>query len=367
MEKVLNILLYLFKVFPLKKNNILLIEGRNNFFTGNCRSIFEKLKNKKDLKFIVISDKEKKIKKTNLKVVRYMSLETIYYLSTSKYCFFTSSQGNNLYKRKNQIFINLWHAAGAFKKFCYDAEVKKEKNEKIKKSIDLVIISSEKVQEIYSNALGIEKSKVKNLGIPRADIFFREEEKQRVREEFYKNYPELKNKKIILYAPTFRDNEKNKFNLKLDIELMKKNLEELDYILLLKLHPGIKSKDIQVDDKFSYNFSDYSNTADLLIVSDILISDYSSIIFEFSIMKKPILFYAYDVEEYIKDRGFYYNYYDFIPNKINYTTEELIKAIMNQEWDLERIEKFARYFFNPFDGNSTERVLKEVGLWEEDK
>ena len=69
-------------------------------------------------------------------------------------------------------------------------------------------VSSNEVIDIYANAFRISKEKVRNLGIPRADIFFREEEKQRIREEFYKNYPELKNKKIILYAPTFRDNEK---------------------------------------------------------------------------------------------------------------------------------------------------------------
>ena len=170
-----------------------------------------------------------------------------------------------------------------------------------------------------------------------------------------------------MYSPTFRDNDKDKFKLKLDIDLMKEKLEKLGYILFLRLHPSIKKDDISVDNIFSYDFSKYEQVSDLFIVSDILISDYSSIIFEFSIMKKPILFYSYDVEEYIKDRGFYYNYYEFIPNKINYTTEEVINSIINKEWDLERIEEFARYFFNPFDGNSTERVLKEVGLWEEEK
>lgn len=367
MNKILNVLLYLLKVFPIDEQKILFIEGRNNFFTGNCRSIFENLKNRSDLKFILISDKEVNKNYLNIKIIKYKSLEMLYHLSTSKYCFFTSTIGDRLYKREKQIYVNLWHAAGAFKKFAYDAELKNLKGKKVNNSIDLVTVSSASVQNIYSNALNVEKNKVKNLGIPRADIFFKEEEKEKIKKNFYKNYPKLENKKIILYTPTYRDSEKNKFNLKLDINLMKKELENKGYILLLKLHPAIKGKDIQVDNKFSYNFSDYSNTADLLIISDILISDYSSIIFEFSIMKKPILFYTYDVEEYIRDRGFYYNYYDFIPNKISYTTEEIIKAIINQEWDLERIEKFAKYFFNPFDGNSTERILKEVGLWEGNK
>lgn len=351
-----------FKIFPVDEKKIILVDGMNSYF--DFFSIINMLKSKSDKKIIWLATTSidnitiEKINKINLR-----SIQFLYLLSTSKYIFSNNALFSFYPLRKKQKNIQLWHGAGAFKQFYINPQ-----NLLLsKRNYDLLTVSSNSIIDIYANVFRISKEKVKNLGIPRADIFFEEEEKQRTKEEFYKKYPELKNKKIILYAPTFRDNEKNKFNLKLDIEIMKKNLERLDYILLLKLHPGIKSKDIQVDDKFSYNFSDYSNTADLLIISDILISDYSSIIFEFSIMKKPILFYAYDVEEYIKDRGFYYNYYDFIPNKISYTTEEIIKAIMNQEWDLERIEKFARYFFNPFDGNSTERVLKEVGLWEENR
>ena len=363
--KILLILIFkIFNLFPINRKKVILGECPGIGFDGNVKRVYEELKKNKDLQFICISLKKQKFEfcvKEKLKQYSVLEIKGIWHLATSGFWFSDSVFFSFFPLKKEQNNIQLWHGAGAFKKFGRDV------SSGLKYYITFLSVSSNEVIDIYANAFRISKEKVRNLGIPRADIFFREEEKQRIREEFYKNYPELKNKKIILYAPTFRDNEKNKFNLKLDIELMKENLEGLNYILLLKLHPGIKSKDIQVDNKFSYNFSDYSNTANLLIISDILISDYSSIIFEFSIMKKPILFYAYDVEEYTSDRGFYYNYYDFIPNKISYTTEEIIKAVINQEWYLERIEKFARYFFNPFDGNSTERVLKEVGLWEENK
>lgn len=366
MKRIVKLIIFIFFKgcvnFKINSKKIVFGENKGMGMTGNSYEIYKKLSSQK-YKLIFLGMNSKKIKVDGNLVKKYsiFSLSGIYHLATSKYWFSDSSFFSFIKPRKGQINIQLWHAAGAFKKFGLSIESNK------KYYIDLLTVSSDTIIDIYQEAFGIEKTKIKNLGIPRADIFFREEEKQKIKEEFYKNYSELRNKKIILYAPTFRENEKDRFNLKLDIELMKENLEGLNYILLLKLHPGTKSKDIQVDNKFSYNFSDYSNTADLLIISDILISDYSSIIFEFSIMKKPILFYAYDVEEYIRDRGFYYNYYDFIPNKISYTTEEIIKVVINQEWDLERIEKFARYFFNPFDGNSTERVLKEVGLWEENK
>lgn len=354
---------YLFYFFKIDNNKIILGESQNMGLSGNVGEIYKRLRNY-NFKFIYIGMYEDNNINIDNKILKKYSIFNpiaLYHLATAKYWLSDSTFFSFLKNKKEQKNIQLWHAAGAFKKFGLSIE----KNKKY--YIDLAVISSDKVIDFYQEAFGIEKEKIKNLGIPRADIFFKEDEKLKVKEIFFNKYPELKNKKIIMYAPTFRDNDKGNFKLKLDVNLMKEKLEKLGYVLFLRLHPSIKKDDISVDNIFSYDFSKYEQVSDLLIVSDILISDYSSIIFEFSIMKKPILFYSYDVEEYIKDRGFYYNYYEFIPNKINYTTEEVINSIINKEWDLERIEEFARYFFNPFDGNSTERVLKEVGLWEEEK
>lgn len=354
---------YLFYFFKIDNNKIILGESQNMGLSGNVGEIYKRLKNY-NFKFIYIGMYEDNNINIDNKILKKYSIFNpiaLYHLATAKYWLSDSTFFSFLKSKKEQKNIQLWHAAGAFKKFGLSIE----KNKKY--YIDLAIISSDKVIGFYQEAFGIEREKIKNLGIPRADIFFKEDEKLKVKERFFNEYPELKNKKIMMYAPTFRDNDKGNFNLKLDVKLMKEKLEKLGYILLLRLHPSIKKDNISVDNIFSYDFSKYKQVSDLLIISDILISDYSSIIFEFSIMKKPILFYSYDVKEYIKDRGFYYNYYEFIPNKINYTTEEIIDSIINKKWDLERIEKFARYFFNPFDGNSTERVLKEVGLWEEEK
>lgn len=366
---LIKLILFFMKIFPIKKNTILFMEGSYNGFNGNCRAIYEKLKKNKNYKFILLVKNKSQVRVLpNLIVSKYNSIKTFYYLATSRYCFFTSDAYRIFSKRKKQLFVNLWHGAGAFKKFGLSCNFNEYLNNcQGNDNIDLVTVSSNEVIDIYKEALGIEREKIKNLGIPRADIFFKENGKMGIKKRFFNEYPKLKNKRIIMYAPTFRDNDKGNFNLKLDIKLMKEKLEKLGYVLFLRLHPSIEKDNISVDNIFSYDFSKYEQVSDLLIVSDILISDYSSIIFEFSIMKKPILFYSYDVEEYIKNRGFYYNYYEFIPNKINYITEEIINSIINEEWDLEKIEKFAKYFFNPFDGNSTERVLKEIGLWEEEK
>ena len=358
---ILKIIFKFCYLFPINNKKIIIGENQNMGFSGNIEKVYQKLKKYK-FQFIYIGmfgDKNLNIDNRILKKYSLFNPIAIYHLATAKYWFSDSTFFSFLKTKKGQKNIQLWHAAGAFKKFGLSIENNK------KYYIDLAIISSDKISWCYQEAFGIEKEKVKNLGIPRADIFFKEEEKNKVKKRFFDKYKKLQNKKIILYAPTFRDNDKGNFKLKLELRKMKEKLEDLNYKVLLRLHPRIKQNNINIDNKFSFNFSEYDNVSDLLIISDILISDYSSIIFEFSIMKKPILFYSYDVEEYIKDRGFYYNYYEFIPNKINYTTEEVIDSILNKKWDLERIEKFAKYFFNPFDGNSTERVLKEIGLLEE--
>lgn len=369
-DKLKQIIAFTLKIIFCKSRidskKIILIQGTNSDINVNFQFFFENSFLKEKYKIVVVN-----LHKKNKSVKTYLFYNpiSIYHLLTAKYWFSDTGFASFLPKKKEQKNILLWHGTGAFKKFGFSIlkhkEIKYNKNKY--KTVDLVTVSSENVIDFYQEAFGIEKEKIKNLGTPRADIFFKEDKKLKVKEKFFNKYPELKNKKIIMYAPTFRDNEEKRINLKLKISLMKEKLENLGYILLLRLHPGFETKTCEIDNIFSFDFTEYEQVSDLLIVSDILISDYSSIIFEFSIMKKPILFYSYDVEEYIKDRGFYYNYYDFIPNKINYTTEEIINSIINKEWDLERIEEFARYFFNPFDGNSTERVLKEVGLWEEEK
>ncbi|NRK74474.1 CDP-glycerol glycerophosphotransferase family protein, partial [Salmonella enterica subsp. enterica serovar Typhi] len=120
------------------------------------------------------------------------------------------------------------------------------------------------------------------VGIPRTDIFFDKTYIEKVRNSFYTKYPILKNKQVILYAPTFRDNKEETSELLLNISYLKEYLES-DYILIIKLHPSIKNAiDLTNYEGFIYDFSDYPTMNDLLFIADILITDYSSIPFEYS-------------------------------------------------------------------------------------
>jgi CDP-ribitol ribitolphosphotransferase len=132
-----------------------------------------------------------------------------------------------------------------------------------------------------------------------------------------------------------------------------------NYVFIFKMHPFERGK-IKIDEKLSSKVFDMSNEEinDLLIMTDILITDYSSLIFEYAILQRPMIFFAYDLDEYrSKVRGFYYDYVKFVPGPIAYTTEEIVELINRNEWDF---EEFAIRFNEYFDGKATERFIDEV-------
>ena len=181
-----------------------------------------------------------------------------------------------------------------------------------------------------------------------------------MKEDFCRKYGISKDKKIILYAPTFRDEEKynNVFGY-LDLEDFNAKLGN-DYVLALRLHPKIKNfyKD-DISSKGKYiDVSGYESEQELMLISDVLITDYSSIMIEYSILNKPTVFFTYDLEEYLKnERGFYYDFKTTVPGPIVYTSDELIGVIENNEFDKSKISEFVKTQFDEIDGHSSERIV----------
>lgn len=146
------------------------------------------------------------------------------------------------------------------------------------------------------------------------------------------------------------------------------NLEKLynelkdEYVFLFKIHPFVKNEfsiPYQFSD-FFYDFSSYREINDLLFITDILITDYSSVCFEYALLNKPMIFFAYDVEEYVRTRDFYYDYHSFIPGPLAKTTERMIDIIQKEDFKMEKIEPFVKYFFDDLDGKATERVVDQL-------
>lgn len=358
----------LLSIFPTKKNRIILECDYGKGFFGNLLYIYKEIKEEKlPVEIIIPINSGVKIdilEDENTKIIKTRTFKHLYYLATSKYWITNNHYYHFLPKPKGTIMINTWHALGAFKKFGIDsAKVEKDKERFIKdsKNIDYLLVSSKELKEIYSKALNVEKNKILSLGIPRTDVLFDSEHMEIVKKEFFNLYKDLKKKNIILYAPTFRDDEKEYFNMQLDLKLLKENLGE-GSVILLKLHPIIRHK-FEIPKELEGFVIDVSKVSinKLMIISDMLITDYSSVIFEYSLLDKPIIFFAYDYEKYKNNlRNFYFGYEEFIPGKMLKTSEEVLKEIhegMKSSYDKELIREFSKRFCEYTDGKSTKRFI----------
>lgn len=271
--------------------------------------------------------------------------------------------------RKNTKVIQLWHGCGAFKKWGYSTATSGwGANEKRLKLYPLhncytdVCVSSPDIIPCYAEAFNCSKDIIHPVGIPRTDIYFDESYLSDCNKKLKDSLPQINGRKIILYAPTFRGaNVKLAHtNNEIDYDKFKDELSD-KYVLINKLHPFI-SNGLLIDEKykdFVFNAPKDMDISGLLCCADIVISDYSSLIFEFALMKKPMIFFAYDLEEYDKERSFYYPYKEFVPGDIVYNTNEIISCVKSLETDFnpKRIEDFLDKFMSSCDGNSTKRIM----------
>lgn len=350
-----------FNKLPIKENRIVFISNRRTDLSGNFEFVYNILKEDKNLDIHFILD-DKSMKDMSFKnLIRYG-----YYFATSKVILVDDFTPliHKLPKRENTYIIQLWHACGAFKTFGYSRLGKTGGQKQVTpnhRNYDYAIVSSNEISKFYAEGFGISLEKAVATGVPRTDIFFDEAYKEKVQTEFYETYPQLKDKKIILFAPTFRGNGKLSGFYPVDKFDVGKLYEELngEYAILIKHHPFVKNRN-----KFPEEYGDYiidmsenSELNDLLFIADLLITDYSSVVFEAALLDIPMLFYAYDLQRYIATRGFYYEYEKFVPGKIVGTFAKAVDAIQKNDFETEKIETFKTRFFDDLDGKSSQRTV----------
>ena len=278
-----------------------------------------------------------------------------------------------LNKRQKTKVIQTWHAAGAFKRFGHSTSYMKGgpnpytgSKMELHSNYDYATVSSAEVIPHYAKAFRMKEEQIIPIGLPRADFFFDEEEKARVRDNILKDYPVLEGKKVILYAPTFRGSGKKRadFELKFDYDQLARELSD-EYVIVLKLHPSVDASKIVIDEAIKekvLNLSQYGSVNELLIMTDILITDYSSVLFEYTLLGKPVILYAYDLEAYALDRDLYYPYESFIPGPLAKNMEELTRILKKNEYDLDKVNRFAEKFFYKKDGESSKRFVEQLLL-----
>lgn len=266
--------------------------------------------------------------------------------------------------RPEQKLIQIWHACGAFKKFGLDAFSLLSRSEEIAthSQYSMVSVSAEKVRTHYAKAFGIPVEKVRALGVPRTDTLLNEAECKKTRSEFFNNYPDLKGKKLYLYAPTFReDNGKvTKFDPQIDFKKLNESLSENE-VFIINRHPVMKEK-LTADASKIIDLTDVPTPA-LLCSASVLITDYSSIIYDASLLNLPMVFYCPDNETY--ERDFYLKYPDDLPGDVITDGKNLLNKCREtlKNPDTEKIRIFRESQMGACDGNSAKRIADTIRKW----
>ena len=366
----LNVAASVMSVF-FKQEYILFVSSRREDLTGNIAYVNEILqeKNAKVL-FWLVPGKRKYMTYRN-----YWKLA--YQIARSKVVVvddFTPIL-NEVWAMDHRILIQLWHACGAFKTFGFTRVGKDggpNQTSTNHRYYNYAIVSSDEIRRFYAEGFGIDVKNVKALGVPRTDDFFKESYKSEIRAKLYEQYPQLKDKKVILFAPTFRGNGAGTAHFPFDKFSVKDVLSKLgeEYMIIIKHHPFVEMKhpvDASVKDRV-LDLSTESEINDLLFITDLLITDYSSVIFEASLLNIPMLFYAFDLEDYVVNRDFYYPFKNFVPGKIVRNVDQIVESIGQEDYEQEKVETFKHRFFDQLDGKSSERVADFImNLLEEGK
>lgn len=264
--------------------------------------------------------------------------------------------------------IQLWHAGVGFKSvgFCRFGANGTPRLENPHRQYDYAIAGSTSLRRIYSEVFGIEEEAILPTGLPRIDAVIDKTKNEYRINEFYAEHPDLKDKKLIIFAPTFRGmGAKTAFYPydKLDMKRIYDMCGE-EYVFIFKMHPFIKDR-VEIPAEYRNRIKDFTGIGDvndLLPVIDIMITDYSSIIYEFSLFRRPILFFAYDKNQYSVIRGFQSNYDDFAPGKVCTTFDELEQTIVNKDFEVEKVDRFVDANFDHLDTGSTDRVIDQLIL-----
>lgn len=275
--------------------------------------------------------------------------------------------------RKGTKIYQLWHACGAFKKFGMStAELIFGDNRKSLErypnygNLSYVTVSSPEVIWAYEEAMNLKdtKTQVVATGVSRTDVFYDQHFIEQSKAAVYSVCPAAENKKSILYAPTFRGRvAKAESPDCLDIPAMKRALGD-EYVLLIKHHPFVKQPPVVPEDcaDFAMDVTKSLEIDQLLCASDVCVSDYSSLIFEYSLFERPMIFFAYDLDDYFDWRGFYYNYDELTPGPVVKETEEIIDYIrhLDTRFDQAQVHAFKEKFMSSCDGHATDRIMALV-------
>ncbi|OUM93294.1 MAG: CDP-glycerol--glycerophosphate glycerophosphotransferase [Caldibacillus debilis] len=366
---------------PVKKRLIMFESYLGKQYSCNPRAIYEYMKETHPnyhMFWSVDKGSVRFFQEKGIPYIKRFSLKWLIYMARAEYWITNSRMPLWLTKPKHTVYVQTWHGT-PLKKLALDmneVHMPGTNTEKYKKNFtkesakwDFLLSPNAYSTEIFRRAFDFHKTIIES-GYPRNDYLYnyKREDVEKIKKQL--NLP--LDKKVILYAPTWRDNQfyqvgKYKFNLPLDLDLMKEKLGE-EYILLLRMHYLVaESLDLSRYEGFAFDVSKVQDIRELYVISDMLITDYSSVFFDYANLKRPMLFYVYDIDEY-RDvlRGFYFDIEKEAPGPLVYSTEEIIEKVNklknNDESINEAINRFYKKFCYLDDGEATKRVVDRIFL-----
>lgn len=275
--------------------------------------------------------------------------------------------------RPGTTVVQVWHGCGAFKKFGYSlldksfgADETLVSRVAIHSHYDICLVSSMSVAPHYAEAFDTPLERFRaDLGIPRTDALFGPERIAAISAAVRTRHAIPAGRRVVLYAPTFRGDTvlAARTPTDLDLRAMAAALGD-DHVLLIRLHPFVRASTPIPPELtgFAIDVSDHPDINELLIASDVLVTDYSSVIYEFSLLDRPMVFFAPDYAAYERERGFYFDYRTGVPGPIVETTGDLTAVLRDGRFDMERVAAFRRASFDVADGGATDRFIDAIVL-----
>ena len=372
-----TITLYVFNKMKLKENWVVFESFMGRNCSGQPKYVYKYLQKAYGDKYkcIWVVDRKGVEIPGKHKTCKRFSLKYYYYMNRSKYWVNNMRQPLSIPRREETVMLATWHGT-PLKRLAFDQEevtaaspTYKSQFYRQKQEWDYLIAANKFSSDIFKSCFMYTNGTMLEIGYPRNDLLYAPN-KDQIALDLKKKLHIPLDKKTILYAPTWRDDEyygkgQYKFKLKLDLEMMKEELGD-EYVILLRTHHYIADAlDVTGVEDFAYNLSKYDDITEIYLISDICITDYSSVFFDYANLKRPMLFYTYDIDKY-RDvlRGFYIDMEKELPGPLVYSTKEVIDQIkhldeMNQKY-AQRYEVFYDKFCSIDDGNASQRAVEAV-------
>lgn len=348
-KRLMRIVCQILAVFPIKNNQILFKAYSGVQYSCNPKYICEYLldKHPDELKIVWAfrsPDHYKYLQSKGIKAIRWLSLYYLYILATSKVIVSNVGGDSALPRRKGQIFIETWHGSGAYKKGDKNTAKRHQQDAQLSLSAISIFLSGAKSFEKYliRETLELKDIPVLSVGCPRNDIFFNKDKIAKASSKIHKQFSIPSDCGIVLYAPTYRNDLHSmlyEINFSLILEMLERRFHR-KFVFGVRLHYIFSKTYFKGKELSCIDFSAYDDMQELLCASDVLITDYSSCMWDFSLMYRPCFIYATDVDKYIQERDFF-TPMDKWPFLIAHDNDELAQNIMkfNEEDYVKRVQE----------------------------